>query len=201
MTPPLFYSYHFLISHNSNFYYSIFMQVTDLRLHGLKLISVNIFHDERGFFFESYAFPKFAKNEISVPFVQDNISYSKKGTVRALHFQSEPGQAKLVSCIRGSIWDVAVDIRSDSLTFGKWEAVLLDDLERRQLFIPVGFAHGFCVLSEDAIVQYKVSAVYNPLTERSIRWNDPDLAISWPVDHPILSERDRKNAFFKEVFA
>jgi len=176
------------------------MEVADLRLNGLKLISVNIFHDERGFFFESYAWPKFAENKISIPFIQDNISYSKKGTIRALHFQSEPGQAKLVSCIRGAIWDVAVDIRPGSPTFGEWEAALLDDRDRRQLFIPVGFAHGFCVLSDDAIVQYKVSSVYNPRTERSIRWNDPDLAIPWPVENPILSERDRINLFFKEVF-
>lgn len=176
------------------------MEVADLRLNGLKLISVNIFHDERGFFFESYALPKFADNEISIPFLQDNISYSKKGTIRALHFQSDPGQAKLVSCIRGAIWDVAVDIRPSSPTFGEWEAILLDDENHRLLFIPVGFAHGFCVLSDDAIVQYKVSSVYNPRTERSIRWNDPDLAIPWPIDNPILSERDRKNSFFKEVF-
>lgn len=177
------------------------MQVSNLRLNGLKLIAPRVFHDERGFFFESYALEKFAEQNISLSFVQDNISYSKKGTIRALHFQSHPGQAKLVSCLKGKIWDVAVDIRPDSLTFGQWEAVILDDQDRRQLFVPVGFAHGFCVLSEEALVQYKVSAPYNPQTERSIRWNDPDLAISWPVDNPILSERDRNNGFFKEVFA
>ena len=176
------------------------MRVSNLRLAGLKLIAPRVFHDERGFFFESYALPKYAEHEIDILFVQDNISYSKKGTVRALHFQSYPGQAKLVSCIQGSIWDVAVDIRRDSPTFGQWESVILDDQDRLQLFIPVGFAHGFCVLSEDAFVQYKVSAAYDPGAEKSIRWNDPDLAIPWPAVHPILNERDRNNAFFKEVF-
>ena len=177
------------------------MQVDNLRLDGLKLIAPRVFYDERGFFFESYAFSRFTEHEIAVPFVQDNISYSKKGTVRALHFQSHPGQAKLVSCIRGTIWDVALDIRPDSPTFGEWEAVVLDDQDRRQLFIPVGFAHGFCVLSDDALVQYKVSSPYDPQTERSVRWNDPDLAIRWPVEDPILSMRDRENPLFKEVFS
>ena len=176
------------------------MKVSNLSLNGLKLIAPRVFHDERGFFFESYALGKFVEQEIAIPFVQDNISYSKKGTVRALHFQSHPGQAKLVSCLKGSIWDVAVDIRPDSPTFGQWEAILLDDRDRCQLFIPFGFAHGFCVLSEDALVQYKVSSPYHLEAERSIRWNDPDLAIPWPIEHPILSERDRTNAFFKEVF-
>ena len=177
------------------------MQVSNLRLNGLKLISPRVFHDERGFFFESYAFEKFSENHISLSFVQDNISYSKKGTIRALHYQSFPGQAKLVSCLKGTIWDVAVDIRPDSSTFGQWESVVLDDQERKQVFIPVGFAHGFCVLSEEALVQYKVSAPYDPQTERSIRWNDPDLAIHWPIENPILSERDRNNRFFKEAFS
>jgi dTDP-4-dehydrorhamnose 3,5-epimerase len=176
------------------------MHVHDLRLNGLKLIAPRIFHDERGFFFESYAHPKFSDQKIPIIFLQDNISYSKKGTIRALHFQTDPGQAKLISCIQGSIWDVAVDIRPSSPTFGEWEAVVLDDRERRQLFIPAGFAHGFCVLSDSAIVQYKVSSIYDPRTERSIRWNDPDLAIPWPIENPILSVRDRSNAFFKEVF-
>jgi dTDP-4-dehydrorhamnose 3,5-epimerase len=173
------------------------MQVSNLRLKGLKSIVPRLFFDERGFFFESYALRKL---EDLGTFVQDNISSSKKGTLRGLHFQSSPGQAKLISCILGTIWDLAVDIRPDSPTFGQWEAVILDDSERRQLFIPVGFAHGFCVLSETAIVQYKVSSPYDPQTEKSIRWNDPHLAIDWPVLDPILAARDRESPFFKELF-
>jgi dTDP-4-dehydrorhamnose 3,5-epimerase len=122
------------------------------------------------------------------------------GTIRGLHYQSHPGQAKLVSCIQGKIWDVAVDIRIDSPTFGQWEAVVLDDQDRHQLFIPVGFAHGFCVLSQEALVQYKVSSIYDAKAERSIRWNDPVIGIDWPVQNPILSERDATSPFFKEVF-
>ncbi len=175
------------------------MQVTEFKLPGLKLIRPRIFADERGFFFESYRQTSYAEQRIDVPFVQDNISFSRKGTIRALHFQSAPGQAKLVSCTQGTIWDVAVDIRPDSPTFMQWAAVELDDQTHQQLFIPIGFAHGFCVLSETARVQYKVSAPYNPETECSIRWNDPDLKIDWPVQNPVLSPRDQMSPFFKEI--
>ncbi len=176
------------------------MKIFPLRLSGLHLIAPQIFNDERGFFFESYAQAKFAAGKIETVFVQDNVSHSKKGVVRALHYQSKPGQAKLVSCLKGAIWDVAVDIRPESPTFGKWEGVILDEKDRHQLFIPVGFAHGFCVLSEEALVHYKVSSPYDPKTECSIRWDDPDLKIAWPVVQPIFSERDCKSPFFKEVF-
>lgn len=174
------------------------MEVSNLRLKGLKLIVPRVFRDVRGFFFESYAFERFSEEGIKASFVQDNVSYSKKGTIRALHYQSDPGQAKLVSCLRGAIWDVAVDIRPDSPTFGQWESVILDERDCHQLFIPIGFAHGFCVLSDDCLVQYKVTSPYNPQTEQSIRWNDPDLAITWPTEHPILSARDQESPFFKE---
>jgi dTDP-4-dehydrorhamnose 3,5-epimerase len=177
------------------------MQIANLPLEGLKLISPRIFRDERGFFFEMYRSDRYAEHGISIPFVQDNCSFSKKGTIRALHFQSDPGQAKLVSCIYGTIWDVAVDIRPFSPTFGKWEALILDHADHRQLFIPNGFAHGFCVLSDGgALVKYKTSSNYNGSTERSIRWNDPEIAIEWPIDCPNLSDRDRTSPFFKEVF-
>lgn len=176
------------------------MQVVDLKLSGLKLITPTIFRDSRGFFLESHSQLRYQEMGIDVQFVQDNISFSKKNTVRALHFQSSPGQAKLVSCLQGKIWDVTVDIRPSSPTFMQWQAVELDDEKRLQLFVPVGFAHGFCVLSEEALVQYKVSSPYNAGTEKSIRWNDPDLAILWPVNNPILSDRDQISPFFKEVF-
>lgn len=174
------------------------MEWTDLRLAGLKLITPRLFQDERGFFFESYRAESYLAHGVG-PFVQDNASFSRKGTIRALHFQSHPGQAKLVSCVQGEIWDVAVDLRRESPTFMEWEAVLLDDQSHQQLFIPNGFAHGFCVLSEAARVHYKVSAPYDPKTECSIRWNDPDLKISWPIQDPILSPRDQLSPFFKEM--
>ena|SRR3990167_5801446 len=175
------------------------MKVLELDILGLKLISPHLFHDERGFFYESYIETRYKKEGISVSFVQDNIAFSKKGTIRALHFQSSPGQAKLISCLMGKIWDVAVDIRPDSATFGKWRAVELDDIKRSQFFIPVGFAHGYCVLSETALVQYKVSSPYDLENEHSIRWNDPDLLIQWPIQNPILSERDQRSPFFNSL--
>lgn len=165
-------------------------------LAGLKLIVPRLFSDERGFFFES-----FKQSHFDIPFVQDNTSFSTKGVLRGLHFQSHPGQAKIVSCIQGKIWDVAVDIRPNSPTFGQWEAVELDDENHHQFYIPVGFAHGFCVLSDTALVQYKVSSFYDPATECSIRWNDPDLKIKWPIEKPILSSRDQTCPFFKEVIS
>ncbi|HSX37629.1 MAG TPA: dTDP-4-dehydrorhamnose 3,5-epimerase [Chlamydiales bacterium] len=176
------------------------MEIFNLGLEGLKRVSPRLFYDIRGMFFESYQLPKYKEHGIDASFVQDNISHSKKGTIRGLHYQSDPGQAKLVSCLWGSVWDVAVDIRVGSSTFGKWEAVILDGKSQEQLFIPIGFAHGFCVLSDEALLQYKVSSIYHPETERSIRWDDPDLAISWPVLNPTLSDRDRQSPFFKECF-
>ncbi|MCC6127950.1 MAG: dTDP-4-dehydrorhamnose 3,5-epimerase [Chlamydiae bacterium] len=169
------------------------MFTTCLSLAGLKLIEPRVFSDERGFFWESYR-----RSFLDVEFLQDNVSISRKNTIRGLHDQMD--QAKLVSVLSGSILDVAVDIRKDSKTFGQYVAIELDDRHRRQLFIPDGFAHGFCTLSESAIVQYKVSAVYNPEKEGSIRWNDPFLNIAWPVIDPILSERDRTSPFFQERF-
>lgn len=177
------------------------MQVIALRLSGLKKVVPHLFADERGFFLESFQSKRYAEMDIGSLFVQDNIVFSKKGTLRGLHFQKEPGQAKLVSCIQGQIWDVAVDLRMDSPTFGQWEACLLDDKSCEQFFIPEGFAHGYLVLSDTAKVHYKVSSFYDPATEKSIRWNDPDLAIPWGIQDPLLSERDRTSPLCKEVFA
>jgi len=176
------------------------MEVFPLRLQGLIHILPRTFPDERGFFLESYRQPLYEAHGIKTPFVQDNISFSKKDTIRALHFQSDPGQAKLVSCVQGKIWDVAVDIRPHSPTFGQWEAIELDAERHNQFFIPVGFAHGYCVLSETAKVLYKVSSIYNPKNECSLRWNDPDIAIAWPISSPCLSLRDQTSPFFKEIF-
>jgi dTDP-4-dehydrorhamnose 3,5-epimerase len=134
------------------------MKYRSLEIEGLCLIEPAVFVDDRGLFFESYSKTLYQKNGIEVDFVQDNIAVSKEGVIRALHYQSKPGQAKLVSCLEGKIWDVAVDIRPGSPTFGKWVGVELDDQKHQQLFIPVGFAHGYCVLSKSAKVQYKVSS-------------------------------------------
>lgn len=169
-----------------------------LPLEGIKLVVPKIFADDRGFFFESYNKNVYEQLGITTSFVQDNTSFSKYGTIRALHFS--PGQAKLIRCVQGEIWDVAVDIRKTSETFGKWWAEKLDDKSHHQLFIPDGFAHGYCVLSDTALVHYKVSTFYNPKTEYSIRWNDPTIGIEWPIINPTLSPRDQTSPFFKEIF-
>jgi dTDP-4-dehydrorhamnose 3,5-epimerase len=167
------------------------MKTQSLPLDGLLVIQPQVFRDVRGLFFESYRQSRYAEVGIGIEFTQDNISFSKKNTLRGLHYQDSPGQAKLVSVVQGSIWDVAVDIRPDSPTFGKWAAVELNDENFKQFFIPLGFAHGYCVLSDFARVQYKASADFDPAAERTIVWNDPDFAIDWPVINPILSDRDR----------
>lgn len=169
-------------------------------MQGIQLVVPKIFHDDRGYFFESYNQHRYEELGISVPFVQDNAALSWLGTLRGLHYQSAPGQAKLVSCEQGKIWDVVVDIRKNSPTFGKWLAYELSDQNHHQLFIPVGFAHGYCVLSDTAFVRYKVSSFYDPKTECSIRWNDPDVNISWPIKNPTLSMKDQQSPFFREVF-
>ena len=172
------------------------VQVVDGKLAGIKIIRPRIFGDDRGFFLESYSAPAYAAAGIDTVFVQDNHSRSVKGTLRGVHYQSRPGQAKLVRVVLGRIWDVMVDIRRTSPTFGRWEAFELDDDAREQLFIPIGFAHGFCVLSDVAEVEYKVSAPYDPTTECSISYADPELAIQWPVTQPLLSARDQQAESF-----
>jgi dTDP-4-dehydrorhamnose 3,5-epimerase len=136
---------------------------------------------------------------VDAEFVQHNHSRSAQGTLRGLHFQIEPGQAKLVRCPRGRIFDVAVDLRRGSSTYGQWEGHELDDEAHRQLFIPVGFGHGFAVLSEEADVSYLLSSVYDPATEAGIAWDDPDVGVEWPVEKPLLSERDKAAPRLSEV--
>lgn len=170
------------------------MEVVPLRLEGLLLVKPRCFEDARGYFFETYRQSAYERAGILPPFVQDNAAFSKKGVVRGLHYQKKPGQAKLVTALQGSIWDVAVDIRENSPTFGQWEAVELSDKNHWQLFVPIGFAHGYCTLTDSACVSYKVSAPYDPKAECTIRWDDPDLAIPWPAVNPILSERDKEGA-------
>lgn len=175
------------------------MDITNLRLEGLKLLKPKVFRDDRGFFLETFQQSIYEKLGMPGAFPQDNHSYSKKGCIRGMHFQSHPGQAKLIRVGVGKIFDVAVDMRPHSPTFGEWEAVILDDQEHQQLFIPAGFAHGFCVLSDEAHVMYKVSNPYDAKTEKGFRWDDPQINIQWPIQQPTVSERDRVAPFFKEV--
>jgi len=175
------------------------MIVEDLSLAGLKLVKPRIFKDDRGFFVETYREDRYREAGIDARFVQDNQSRSRRGTLRGLHFQTAPGQAKLIRVASGEIFDVAVDIRPDSPTFGRWEAVRLDAQEHHQLYIPVGFAHGFCVMSEVADVLYKVSSIYDPKTESAFRWDDADIAVRWPIEEPIVSRRDADAMSFADL--
>ena len=167
------------------------MNVETTDLPGVLIITPRVFKDARGFFFESYNAEQFKARGIDTVFVQDNHSQSTRGTLRGLHFQLPPmAQDKLVRCVRGAIWDVAVDIRASSPTFGRWVGVELSADDFRQLYVPSGFAHGFCVLSDEAEVLYKASTVYSPAHERGIAWDDPDIGITWPTAEPLLSDRD-----------
>ena len=178
------------------------MNVDYTVLRDVLIITPRVFKDARGFFFESYNQEAFRANGIGAAFVQDNHSRSVRGTLRGLHFQLPPfAQVKLVRCVRGGIWDVAVDIRAGSPTFGRWAGVELSAENFRQLYIPTGFAHGFCVLSDEAEVLYKTSAVYSQAHELGIAWNDPDLAIAWPEAEPLLSDRDRRAGSLAEYLA
>lgn len=165
----------------------------------LVLIEVAAYGDERGFLLESYRADRWRELGIGDEFVQENHSRSGRGILRGLHFQTHPGQAKLVRCVRGTIWDVAVDLRRGSPTYRCWQGFELSDRNHRQLLVPVGFGHGFCVLSELADVAYKLSSTYDPATEAGIRWDDPDVAVDWPISEPRLSERDRAAPTLAEV--
>lgn len=163
-------------------------------LPGLQLLTPRVFADERGHFFESWSAARFREEAGDVDWVQDNESMSVRGTLRGLHYQKEPhAQAKLVRVVVGRVWDVTVDIRPGSATYGQWEGVELSGENKHQLYIPKGFAHGFLVLSDYAIFQYKVDAPWNRESEACIRWNDPTLAIDWPLPESelIISEKDR----------
>jgi dTDP-4-dehydrorhamnose 3,5-epimerase len=169
------------------------MKITPLDIPGLVLIELSLHGDARGFFVERFHEARFAEAQLPVRYVQDNHSRSAPGVLRGLHYQVNPAQGKLVGVIRGRIWDVAVDLRPGSATFGRHAAIELSDLNARLLWIPPGFGHGFCVLGEEpADVLYKVTAPYNPAGEGGVRWDDPDLAISWPVPNPTISARDQK---------
>jgi dTDP-4-dehydrorhamnose 3,5-epimerase len=167
------------------------MKRLESKLDGLVLLEPKVFGDERGFFAETFRENVWAEHGVTEPFVQDNHSRSRRGTLRGMHFQTEPGQGKLIRCARGRILDVVVDLRRAPGTFGEWEAVELDDEAMRQLYIPPGFAHGFCVLSEEADVVYKCTSYYDPATESQIAFDDADLDLPWPDLELIVSDRDR----------
>jgi dTDP-4-dehydrorhamnose 3,5-epimerase len=171
-------------------------------LAGLLVIEPVVHRDERGFFCETFREEALRAAGVDEHWVQDNHARSVRGVLRGMHFSVEPGQAKLVRCARGRVLDVAVDIRRGSPTFGRWQAVELDDRECRQVFVPIGFGHGYCVLSEEADVIYRCSAYYDPAKERGFAWDDPDVGIPWPDDvDPILSERDRAARRLAEIAA
>jgi dTDP-4-dehydrorhamnose 3,5-epimerase len=169
------------------------------KLDGVVLIEPTVHGDDRGFFVETFRREAWAELGVDAEFVQHNHSRSGQGTLRGLHFQTEPGQAKLLRCARGAILDVAVDLRRGSPTYGQWEGHVLDDERHRQLFVPIGFAHGFVVLSEVADVAYLVSSVYDPATEMGIAWDDPEVGVDWQVAEPLLSERDKTAPKLSEI--
>jgi dTDP-4-dehydrorhamnose 3,5-epimerase len=169
------------------------------KLDGVVLLAPAVHGDDRGFMVETFSRAAWAEHGVDVEFVQHNHSRSSRGTLRGIHFQTEPGQAKLVRCPRGAILDVAVDLRRGSPTYGQWEAHVLDDASHHQLFVPVGFGHGFSVLSDVADVAYLLSSYYDPATEAGIAWDDPDVGVDWGVEAPLLSERDRTAPKLSEV--
>ncbi|MBR3144417.1 MAG: dTDP-4-dehydrorhamnose 3,5-epimerase [Clostridia bacterium] len=168
-------------------------------IEGLIIVEPTAFGDSRGYFMETYQKKDFIEGGITVDFVQDNQSSSTKGVLRGLHYQIEHSQSKLVRCIRGEVFDVAVDLRKGSSTYGKWEGVILSEENRRQFFIPKGFAHGFYVMSDEAEFVYKVDDFYYPGDEGGYMWNDPAIGVKWPIkegDPIILSEKDQKHPAF-----
>jgi dTDP-4-dehydrorhamnose 3,5-epimerase len=173
---------------------------TPLGINGLILVEPASFADERGFFMETYKESDFIKNGIAEKFVQDNYSLSVKGVIRGLHFQKDPkAQGKLVKVVTGSVLDVAVDIRKGSPTYKKWIAVELSDSNKKMLYIPEGFAHGFLARTEEVRLMYKCTAEYDPALDAGIRWNDPEIAISWPVDKPVVSQKDAVLPLLKDL--
>lgn len=169
------------------------MKVTRLRISDVVLVEPRVFADDRGYFMETWQAQKFAGAGIDARFVQDNQSYSRRGTLRGLHYQVEHPQGKLVRAVTGTIFDVAVDLRRSSPTFGQWVGATLSGDNKAQLYMPAGFAHGFLVTSEEAIVEYKCTDFYSPTHERTLVWNDPDVGIAWPLSEgrmPVLSPKD-----------
>ncbi|OMH31847.1 dTDP-4-dehydrorhamnose 3,5-epimerase [Motiliproteus sp. MSK22-1] len=176
------------------------MIVTEGPIAGAKVIEPKVFGDARGFFLETFQADRYAEYGINLPFVQDNHSRSQKGVLRGLHFQKTKPQGKLVRVVRGEVFDVAVDIRPDSPSFGRWQGVILSEESMRQFWVPPGLAHGFVVLSESADFEYKCTDYYDPSDEGCLIWDDPTIAVDWPFQDPLLSEKDRLGLTLKELF-
>jgi len=175
------------------------VKASETRLEGVLLIEPTVHLDSRGRFFESFRKDKYLAMGIKDEFVQENQSLSSKNVLRGLHYRVDPEQAKLVRVVKGEVFDVVVDIRKDSPTFGNWQGFNLSDANGLQLYVPVGFAHGFCVLSDEAEFLYKVTQYYSAEKEKGIMWNDPDIGIDWPVSDPILSDKDQQNPLLKSL--
>ena len=175
------------------------MKVIETDLPGCLLLEPQVFGDERGFFFESFNHDKLAAHGLAPNFVQGNVSRSARGVLRGLHYQWPRPQGKLVSVLEGEVYDVAVDIRRGSPSFGRWEAVILSADNRRQFWIPEGFAHGFAVLSEHAVFNYLCTDVYVKEADAGVRWNDGDIGVDWPVSDPLLSAKDEKAPFLADI--
>jgi dTDP-4-dehydrorhamnose 3,5-epimerase len=175
------------------------MERLETRLDGPVLLAPTVHGDERGFFVETYRADVWASHGVPTGFVQDNHSRSRRGTVRGIHFQTDPGQGKLVRVARGQVYDVVVDLRRESATFGEWEGRVLDDELGHQLYVPIGFGHGFCVVSEVADFVYKCTSYYDPATEAGFRFDDPGVGIEWPSVELLHSERDRSAPRLSEI--
>lgn len=178
------------------------MQIIETRIPDVKIIQPKVFGDARGFFLETFERKRYQELlHIDLEFVQDNHSRSSQGVLRGLHFQNQNPQGKLVRVVRGTVFDVAVDIRPESPTFGQWEGVILSEENKTQFWVPPGLAHGFVVLSDVADFEYKCTDYYNPLYESCLIWNDPEIGIEWPIDNPLLSDKDNKGKTLKELFS
>lgn len=176
------------------------LQITDTAFPDIKLISPRVFADERGYFLETFRAERYqGLPGQSGPFVQDNFTRSTRGVLRGLHFQHPNGQGKLLRVALGEIYDVTVDVRVGSPTFGQWQVLTLSSDKAQQLWVPPGYAHGFQVLSEQALVEYKCTAYYDPSSEACLRWNDPDLGIDWPLEAPLLSDKDQQGKTLKAL--
>lgn len=175
------------------------MEIIETELPGVLIIEPDIFEDKRGFFMETWNQARYEQAGLKVSFVQDNLSYSAENVVRGLHFQNPKAQGKLVYVLQGEVFDVAVDIRVGSPSFGKWVGVTLSGENKKQFYIPEGFAHGFCVTRGPALFTYKCTDLYSPPTEGGVIWNDPHIGIEWPVKTPILSDKDQKYKTLQEL--
>lgn len=177
------------------------IEVIKTKIEGLVIVQPAVFGDERGYFMETYNKEEFEKQGLDMTFIQDNESKSKKGVLRGLHFQSKYSQGKLVRCTQGAVWDVGVDLRQGSKTYGQWAGVELSADNKTMFYIPEGFAHGFVVLTDEATFNYKCTNLYVPEYDGGIRWNDPDIGVEWPVEGMdlLLSEKDQNQPFLKDI--